>query len=132
VRLQVLCASLHPTPHYRRATQSAGLPAIVDWRAGRTDRKRPKSEYWASRHSFRNDYFSLHVDGVTAAVNYGLDRVRFPTPLPSGTKVRTTGHLAAATPLAGGVRVDIRMTLETESSTKPGVRCRSSGPAARL
>jgi hypothetical protein len=69
---------------------------------------------------------------VTAAVNYGLDRVRFPTPLPSGTKVRTTGHLAAAAPLAGGVRVDIRMTLETESSTKPGVRCRSSGPAARL
>lgn len=54
-------------------------------------------------------------------VNYGLDRVRFPAPVPVGARIRATGELVAAKvlgPLA--VQTMVRMTMEIEGEAKPG------------
>ncbi len=54
-------------------------------------------------------------------VNYGLDRVRFPAPVPVGARIRATGELVEARvlgPLA--LQTMVRMTMEIEGRPKPG------------
>ena len=52
-------------------------------------------------------------------VNYGLNKVRFPAPVPVGSRVRASGQLIAATPLDEGVRTTVQLTYEVEGGTKP-------------
>jgi acyl dehydratase len=59
------------------------------------------------------------VDGVRMAVNYGLNKVRFPAPLPVGSRVRGGVELVEATPVDGGVQVVARVTVEVEGAPKP-------------
>jgi acyl dehydratase len=59
------------------------------------------------------------VDGVRMAVNYGLNKVRFPAPLPVGSRVRGGIELVGATPVEGGVQVVARVTVEVEGAPKP-------------
>jgi acyl dehydratase len=59
------------------------------------------------------------VDGVRMAVNYGLNKVRFPAPLPVGSRVRGGIELVEATPVEGGVQVVARVTVEVEGTAKP-------------
>ena len=59
------------------------------------------------------------VTGVGAAVNYGSDRVRFPAPLPSGSRVRATVELIAVEDASGGARVRTRETVERDGGGKP-------------
>jgi acyl dehydratase len=62
----------------------------------------------------------LQVDGVSMGINYGLNRVRFPAPVPSGARVRLTGKLAGAEKVAGnGVQVTADLTVEIEGGGKP-------------
>jgi acyl dehydratase len=61
----------------------------------------------------------LRVDGVQMAVNYGLNKVRFPAPVPVGSKVRLGAALAAVDDVAGGVQVTVIMTYEIEGKDKP-------------
>lgn len=61
----------------------------------------------------------LRVDGVRAAVNYGLDKVRFPAPVPAGSRVRGSGRLASVDEVPGGVQVAIDVTVECDRSGKP-------------
>jgi acyl dehydratase len=61
----------------------------------------------------------LAVGGVAMGLNYGLNRVRFPSPLPSGTRVRLAATLADAKPVSGGVEVTLDATLEREGGDKP-------------
>ena len=61
----------------------------------------------------------LRVDGVGMAVNYGLDRVRFPAPLPAGQRVRARLALERLQPVAGGVQAHWAATVELEHSDKP-------------
>ena len=56
---------------------------------------------------------------VTTKVNYGLNRVRFPSPVPSGSKVRTRATLAAAEPIPGGAQLIVDTVVEREGSDKP-------------
>jgi acyl dehydratase len=54
------------------------------------------------------------VEGTRAAINYGLERVRFPTPLPSGSRVQASVELLAVTPRPEGARVQLRVTVHRE------------------
>ncbi|HEX4518324.1 MAG TPA: MaoC family dehydratase [Gaiellaceae bacterium] len=52
-------------------------------------------------------------------INYGLDRVRFLTPVPAGSRVRGRVTVANVTPVDGGVQVTYDVTIELEGSEKP-------------
>jgi acyl dehydratase len=61
----------------------------------------------------------LEVRNVTTKVNYGLGKVRFPAPVPAGSKVRATATLTAVEPIAGGVQVTVDVVIERDGSDKP-------------
>jgi len=60
------------------------------------------------------------IDDVRMGVNYGLDRVRFPAPVKSGSRVRGRFVLQAYTPLeGGGAQLAVEATVEIEGVAKP-------------
>jgi len=59
------------------------------------------------------------VDGVTMAINYGLNKVRFPAPVPVGSRLRATSRIATVTPLDGAVQAELSTTIEIEGGAKP-------------
>ncbi len=62
----------------------------------------------------------LAVSGVRMSINYGLEKVRFPAPVPVGAKIRLKGQVVSADEVAGdGVQVTIDFTVEIEGSEKP-------------
>jgi acyl dehydratase len=61
----------------------------------------------------------LEVTGMAMSVNYGMDRVRFPAPVPVGSRVRASVELTELTDVAGGVQVTLRATIEREGGEKP-------------
>ena len=67
----------------------------------------------------------LEVEGVGTKVNYGLDKVRFVSPVPVGARIRLTGTVAEVIEVAGGYQLVVDVTIETEGGTKPAVVARS-------
>ena len=61
----------------------------------------------------------LDVQGVTTKVNYGLNKVRFPSPVKVGSRIRLTGRLAEVEEVAGGVQIVVDGTIEIEGGAKP-------------
>ncbi|HWW53642.1 MAG TPA: MaoC family dehydratase [Acidimicrobiales bacterium] len=61
----------------------------------------------------------LDVQGISAGVNYGTGKVRFPSPVPVGARLRAGAELVAADPIPGGVQTTIRITIEVEGGDKP-------------
>jgi acyl dehydratase len=61
----------------------------------------------------------MALQGFAFAVNYGVDRVRFPAPLPVGAKVRLTARLASVEDVAGGAQFSLELTFEREGGEKP-------------
>ncbi len=61
----------------------------------------------------------LSVGGISMGINYGVDKARFITPVPSGGRVRGTGEVVSATEIAGGAQVVVRITIELEGAAKP-------------
>ncbi|MCX5338827.1 MaoC family dehydratase [Streptomyces atratus] len=61
----------------------------------------------------------LRVEGVSMAVNYGLNKVRFPSPVRVGAKVRAHGRVVSAEAVQGGVEVVVDLTVEIDGSAKP-------------
>ncbi len=59
------------------------------------------------------------VEGVRMTVNYGLNRVRFPAPVPVGSRLRGSFELADVSDVNGGVQVTQRVTIEIENGEKP-------------
>ena len=59
------------------------------------------------------------MEGFTFALNYGLNRVRFPSPMPVGQKVRCTVKVAEVQEIPGGAQTTMEMTLEREGGEKP-------------
>jgi acyl dehydratase len=53
------------------------------------------------------------------AVNYGLNRVRFPAPVPAGSRVRATFRVDAVEDFDGGSQVTMTATVEREGGSKP-------------
>ena len=61
----------------------------------------------------------LIVEGMSMALNYGCNKVRFPSPVPVDGNLRLGVAVAEVEDVAGGVQVVFDMTLETEGSVKP-------------
>ena len=62
---------------------------------------------------------ALKVDDVRMGVNYGLNRVRFPAPVPSGSRIRAHLKLLSYDPLDGGAQLVMEVTMERDGSDKP-------------
>ena len=62
---------------------------------------------------------TVTVDGLRMAINYGLNRVRFVSPVPAGSRVRARVTLASVTAVEGGLQVTWDITVEREHGDKP-------------
>lgn len=63
----------------------------------------------------------LKVEKLGMAVNYGLNRLRLPAPVPVGSRISLTGKLASARQVSGGVEVVAELTMNVEGSDKPAL-----------
>ncbi|MFE9443905.1 MaoC family dehydratase [Streptomyces sp. NPDC006602] len=61
----------------------------------------------------------LDVQGVATKVNYGLNKVRFPSPVKVGSRIRLVGKLAEVEDVPGGVQITVDGTIEMEGGAKP-------------
>jgi acyl dehydratase len=59
------------------------------------------------------------MEGFTFALNYGLNRVRFPAPLPVGSRVRLSVKVLEVLDIPGGAQTTMEMTVEREGGDKP-------------
>ncbi|MFZ0088559.1 MAG: MaoC family dehydratase [Solirubrobacteraceae bacterium] len=63
----------------------------------------------------------LQVTDAATSVNYGLDKVRFPAPLPVGGRWRGTAEITEVTEITGGLQAKMLATIEVEGSERPAV-----------
>lgn len=61
----------------------------------------------------------LEIDGVRMGVNYGVNKVRFPAPVPVGSRLRAGATIAAAGDVPGGIQLVLDVVFEVEGGTKP-------------
>jgi acyl dehydratase len=61
----------------------------------------------------------VKFDGFAFGINYGLNRVRFPAPLPVGKRVRLTSKIASLEDVPGGAQITLELTFEAEGGDKP-------------
>ena len=59
------------------------------------------------------------VTGIKMGVNYGANKVRFPAPVPVGSKLRLGAKLLGVEDVAGGVQVTMEFVFEVEGASKP-------------
>jgi acyl dehydratase len=62
---------------------------------------------------------AFEVRDTRMGVNYGLNKVRFPAPVPSGSRLRGRFKLLTYEPLEGGAQLTVEVTMEREGSSKP-------------
>jgi len=62
---------------------------------------------------------ALEIADVRMSVNYGLNRVRFPAPVPAGSRIRARLKLLAYEPLDGGAQLVTEVTMEREGGDRP-------------
>ena len=62
---------------------------------------------------------AITVDGARMTLNYGLNRVRFVSPVPSGSRIRARVALGGVDDVADGAQVTWNVTIEREGSEKP-------------
>ena len=60
-----------------------------------------------------------HINNVRNGINYGCNKVRFPSPVPVGSKLRMAGKLIDVEDVAGGAQVTIGCIFEVEGASKP-------------
>jgi acyl dehydratase len=61
------------------------------------------------------------ITGFKLSVNYGTEKVRFPAPVPVGSRVRAGAVLDSVTPIDGGVQMMVTVTVEIEGGSKPAM-----------
>jgi acyl dehydratase len=61
----------------------------------------------------------VRVSGISMGINYGVDKVRFPSPVPVGSRLRGRGEIVDVKEVPGGVQVTNRITIEREGGDKP-------------
>jgi len=64
-------------------------------------------------------FSAFEVRDTRMGVNYGLNKVRFPAPVPSGSRLRGRFKLVDYEPLEGGAQLTVQVTMEREGSDKP-------------
>lgn len=62
---------------------------------------------------------AFEVRDTRMGVNYGLGRVRFPAPVPAGSRLRGHFKLVKYEPLEGGAQLTVEVTMEREGTDKP-------------
>jgi acyl dehydratase len=67
----------------------------------------------------RFSYDTYNFEGFAFGVNYGLNRVRFPAPMPVGQNVRMRSKLLSVEDVPGGIQLTTEMTFEREGADKP-------------
>ena len=67
------------------------------------------------------DQVELDVGSPKMAINYGLDKVRFPAPVPVGSRIRLRVRLDSAEEVPGGIQIKQTMTTEVEGQEKPAM-----------
>jgi acyl dehydratase len=63
----------------------------------------------------------IDYSGWATKVNYGSDKVRFPAPVPVGSRIRAGVELLAVREIPAGIQVTNRVTIEIEGSERPAV-----------
>jgi acyl dehydratase len=72
----------------------------------------------------------MNTTGFVLGVNYGWNKVRFPAPVPAGSRVRTTGEIVEVEEVGGGWwQIVTRFKVEVEGSDKPACVADSVGRA---
>lgn len=61
----------------------------------------------------------IDVQGISMGVNVGCEKIRFPAPVPVGSRIRGVGELVSAEEMKGGIQSVVRVTVEIEGSDKP-------------
>lgn len=61
----------------------------------------------------------VHLNGDSVTINYGVNKVRFPAPVPSGARVRGHFRVSAVNAVEGGVQASILATMEREGVERP-------------
>ncbi|MFJ9089106.1 MULTISPECIES: MaoC family dehydratase [unclassified Streptomyces] len=61
----------------------------------------------------------MKVEGMKMGVNYGTNKVRFPAPVPVGSRLRATAKVTDVSDVAGGVQVTVAFSVEREGGDKP-------------
>lgn len=61
----------------------------------------------------------MAVPSAKMGINYGCNKVRFPSPVPVDSKIRASGQITEVDDVAGGVQVVVRVTVEVEGGSKP-------------
>ncbi len=61
----------------------------------------------------------MALEGFAFAVNYGLNRVRFPAPVPVDSKVRMSARVATLEDVPGGAQMTLELSFEREGGDKP-------------
>jgi len=59
------------------------------------------------------------VPGASMGINYGANKLRFPAPVPVGSRIRCGGEMIEAEDVKNGVQVVVRLTIEVEGSDRP-------------
>jgi acyl dehydratase len=63
----------------------------------------------------------VEVRGISMGINYGADRLRFPAPVPVGSRVRGGAELLEVETVKGGaIQAKVRVTIEIEGQERPG------------
>jgi acyl dehydratase len=112
----------------QRIQQFAEISGDVQWIHVDAERARRESPYGAAiAHGFLTLSLATHFlreaiqlpPEVRRTINYGLNRVRFPSPVRAGENIRARIALQACKDLTGNVEAIFDITMETENSTKP-------------
>ena len=61
----------------------------------------------------------ITVEQLSMGINYGVNKVRFPAPVPVGSRIRVGAELSSVDEITGGVQAVITITVEVEGSPKP-------------
>mgnify|MGYP006082517383 FL=1 len=61
----------------------------------------------------------MRVDQISMGINYGVNRVRFPSPVVVGSRIRGGAELVQVDEVTGGVQAVIRISVEIEGSDRP-------------
>ena len=61
----------------------------------------------------------ITVEQISMGINYGVNKVRFPAPVPVGSRVRVGAELSSVDEITGGVQAVITISVEVEGSPKP-------------
>jgi acyl dehydratase len=67
----------------------------------------------------RFSYEMFSIADIAFGLNYGYDRVRFPAPVPVGSRVRMRATLSTVDDIPGGVQIKVTQTFEVDGGEKP-------------